>query len=103
MVLVDTQTMRSAIVHFAAVDGDVHRMGGGRGSDYGSGRRWGSEDRLVGSMKTGVASGEFANALLVAKFEGRLEEGKSTSVSGPETKFLGGGGKQAGFLKHCKG
>ena len=55
--------MRPAIVHFAAVNGDVHRKGGG-------GRRWRSYvDRLVGAMKTGVTGGEFANALLVAEFE----------------------------------
>ena len=108
MVTAGAETVRPAIKHFSTLDSDMacgrsRRPSGSDGS--GSGSRGGYAGRrgaggVVGAMETGSASGEAADALLVAELKLGFKQGKRPFGSGAKAKLLGGGGKETGFLDH---
>ena len=103
---VQAEAMRPVIVHFAALNSDMLRLGqwSTRGRYDGGGRRCGrrsNSNGLVRAMEARSAGSEFANALLVAKLELGLEECESPIGERAKAEFLGCCSQQTGGFKHC--
>ena len=103
---VGAQSVRPAVVHIAAVDGDVDRYGWWRHrrdkGGVGNRRERGSEAGLVRAVISRIAGGEFSNAFLIAEFELGFENVEGPFVNGAETEFFCGGGEQASCFEHRK-
>ena len=106
------ETMCPAVVHFAAVDGDMassrrrccgwsdSSREGWRGSIGSSGWRCGG---VISAMKASVAGSEAPNALFVAELKLRFEESKGPFGRGTKPELFSGAGEKAFDHGECKG